>query len=106
LYGEPLPAPPDDSQTVPNAPLRERFLLLNRRGELTMRGLASLVGYDPSNLNRQLGLARTAGSKKVIGRGDKKQVRFYPGTVCDRIDLKLATRVAEALGLDPFEADL
>jgi len=106
LYGEPLPAVPDDSQTVCNMPLRERFRLLNNRGQLTLRGLARVVECDPSTLNRQLGLGRTAGSTHMVGRGDQRGERTYPGKVRDRFDRGLATRVAEALGLDPVEAGL
>lgn len=75
---------------VPNAPLRERYLVLAERDGLTLSRLAELAGVsDSTAVARMLGLrldARFAGGRR------------------ESVDYDRAVRIARALGLDPFEA--
>lgn len=101
---------------VSNAPLRERFLYLEKRGVMTASILAGRLGWfvmvpgggrsngkryaagDMSRVRRTLGIApesdRCAGGGRGRPRGGLRQAIRY----------ELAVQIAFALGMDPHEA--
>jgi hypothetical protein len=84
---------------VGNAPLRQRFLERRRRDPaLTSTALARDLGTSPIQVERWLGLRRTA--PKVDRRG-----RSYPGRLLTTISVEAAGRLARGMGYAPCELD-
>ena len=92
-------------EIVPNAPLRKRFLELNRTEGLSLHDVCMQVGFvkhpknrppvgDTSYLQRLLGL-------RADTRGPRD--RSVP-TPRETIKYELAVRLAEVLEMDPHEA--
>jgi len=88
---------------VPNEPLRERFLVMRQRGELTAMTVAVKLGWYAC-------ISKGSGRSKDK-RGDTVRVLRTlglstngDGTVRERVGYESAVELAHALGMDPHEA--
>jgi len=86
---------------VPNEPLREKFVALQKRGEITAGELATRLGWmrsdtgapDSTRVRRALGLKEC-----LVRGGESKKV------LQESLRYETAVLFAEALHMDPHEA--
>lgn len=93
---------------VSNAPLRERFLLLEAEGRITANALALHLGWLPPDQRRGTSRGDTQRVRRSLGLTVTHDGRMLDGernvSVRRTIRYETAVKIALALGMDPFEA--